>query len=97
MFKQKDVQKTPDESYHPVHPGTQALANRPVVVGFGPAGMFAALTLAQAGYCPIVIERGSAIKKRKAEVEKFWQTGKLNPECNVQFGQGGAGAFSDGN
>ena len=95
-LKQKDVQKTPDESYHPVHPGTQALANRPVVVGFGPAGMFAALTLAQAGYCPIVIERGSAIKKRKAEVEKFWQTGKLNPECNVQFGQGGAGAFSDG-
>lgn len=69
---------------------------RPVVVGFGPGGMFAALALAMAGCRPIVIERGQDAETRRAAVERFWQTGTLDPECNVQFGEGGAGTFSDG-
>ncbi len=69
---------------------------RPVVIGFGPAGMFAALTLARAGLKPIVFERGADVDTRTADVEKFFSGGKLNPESNVQFGEGGAGTFSDG-
>lgn len=69
---------------------------RPVVVGFGPAGMFAALTLARAGLRPIVFERGADVDTRTADVEKFFAGGTLNPESNVQFGEGGAGTFSDG-
>ena len=73
-----------------------ALLNRPVVIGFGPAGMFAALVLARAGAGPLVIERGQAVEDRQAAVEAFRKTGLLNPESNVQFGEGGAGTFSDG-
>jgi hypothetical protein len=71
-------------------------ASRPVVVGFGPCGMFAALRLAELGYRPIVLERGKALSDRVVDVQDFWQQGKLNPESNVAFGEGGAGAFSDG-
>lgn len=71
-------------------------AKRPVVVGFGPAGMFAALVLAMAGARPIVLERGEDAQSRHEKVQKFWQTGKLDPHSNVQFGEGGAGTFSDG-
>ena len=95
-LKKKGVQPTPDETYYPAKPGQKPLTTRPVVVGFGPAGMFASLILAQAGYQPIVIERGSELKKRSQDVDTFWKTGQLNPEDNVQFGMGGAGAFSDG-
>ena len=70
--------------------------SRPVVVGAGPAGYLAALMLAKAGFCPIVIERGKDVEKRTKDVETFWNYGKLNPESNVSFGEGGAGTFSDG-
>lgn len=69
---------------------------RPIVVGFGPAGMFAGLILAQAGTCPIILERGKDVDSRKKDVEKFWNMRELNEESNVQFGEGGAGTFSDG-
>lgn len=79
-----------------VKTGETPLAHRPVVVGFGPAGMFSALLLAQNGYRPIVLERGAAMEDRVAAVERFWQTGALDAQTNVQFGEGGAGTFSDG-
>ena len=69
---------------------------RPIIIGTGPAGLFAALTLAEAGLNPIIIERGYPVAERKAHVDTFWETGKLNPHSNVQFGEGGAGTFSDG-
>jgi len=68
----------------------------PVIVGFGPAGMFAALTLARAGMCPIVLERGSDVDTRTKKVNSYFSGSKLDSECNVQFGEGGAGTFSDG-
>ncbi len=71
-------------------------AHRPVVVGFGPAGMFAALILARAGMHPIVYERGASVEERVEDVERLWETGVLNPDSNPQFGEGGAGTFSDG-
>ena len=68
----------------------------PIVVGFGPAGMFAALTLAREGYRPIVLERGRDVDSRHADIQKFWSGGGFTPKSNVQFGEGGAGTFSDG-
>lgn len=76
--------------------GTKKMANRPVIVGMGPAGMFAGLLMAQQGYSPLIIERGEKVEDRTETVNKFWNTGELNLESNVQFGEGGAGTFSDG-
>lgn len=87
------------EKYQPYVPPKRdivQLSYRPVVIGFGPAGIFAALTLAKCGARPIVLERGQDADLRKLAVEKFWSGGALNPDSNVQFGEGGAGAFSDG-
>lgn len=91
-----DVKKEKEEE-DVIVPGNKKLNARPVVIGLGPAGLFAALTLAEYGYKPIVFERGEDVDNRTKTVEDFWN-GKtdLNPESNVQFGEGGAGAFSDG-
>ena len=94
--KLPNVSKTPDIEYKYPVKGQQMMKHRPVVVGFGPAGMFAALILAEMGYRPIVLERGEAVDERVHSIEAFWQEGKLNPNSNVQFGEGGAGTFSDG-
>ncbi|MBR2915533.1 MAG: hypothetical protein IKC06_06990 [Clostridia bacterium] len=83
-----------EEGY--VCPQKSGFSCRPVVVGFGPAGMFAALLLAKSGARPVVLERGKAVDERVKSVELFWNTGILDPESNVQFGEGGAGSFSDG-
>ena len=69
---------------------------RPVVIGSGPAGLFCALMLAKAGFHPLLLERGRPVRERLRDVEIFWEKGKLAPESNVQFGEGGAGTFSDG-
>lgn len=86
----------PELAYEHVQPGSIKIDNRPVIVGFGPCGIFAALILAQQGYKPVVLERGRAMKQRVADVEHFWKTGELDEVSNVQFGEGGAGTFSDG-
>ena len=76
--------------------GSESLSKRPVIVGFGPCGLFCAYILAKCGYKPLIIERGEDIDNRSKTVESFWNGDKLNPESNVQFGEGGAGTFSDG-
>ena len=87
---------SPDVSYHFVARAPANLQTRPVVVGFGPAGIFAALLLAQMGYRPLVLERGKAVRERTKDTWKLWRENRLDPESNVQFGEGGAGTFSDG-
>lgn len=69
---------------------------RPVIIGTGPAGLFCGYMLAKAGFCPVLLERGEPVESRTKSVHSFWETGKLNPDSNVQFGEGGAGTFSDG-
>jgi len=76
--------------------GSKSLSGRPVVVGFGPAGMFAGLLLARQGYAPVILERGGSMEEREKAVQGFWSGSPFQTECNVQFGEGGAGTFSDG-
>lgn len=76
--------------------GSLSMSGPPVVIGSGPAGMFCALFLAELGYCPILLERGAPVDQRREDVETFWREGVLKPDSNVQFGEGGAGTFSDG-
>ncbi|HWQ80193.1 MAG TPA: hypothetical protein VN381_15305 [Anaerovoracaceae bacterium] len=90
------LEKSPDISYHPVSPGEAELKRRPVVVGFGPCGMFAGLILSEQGYRPVILERGKPVGERVRDVDRFWEEGVLDEESNVQFGEGGAGLFSDG-
>jgi uncharacterized FAD-dependent dehydrogenase len=94
------VRPSPDTSYHFVAQANnqtgKSLLERPVVIGFGPCGIFAALVLAQMGFKPIVLERGKQVRERTQDTWGLWRKNVLNPESNVQFGEGGAGTFSDG-
>lgn len=83
-------------TYQLPKPGSKPLNHRPVIIGSGPAGLFCGLMLAKAGYCPVILERGKPAQERKNSVELFWNTGQLDVRSNVQFGEGGAGTFSDG-
>lgn len=94
--KQNQITAAKKIIYNPQITGEETLHNPPVIVGFGPAGMYCALMLARAGYRPIVIEQGSCVEKRRKDVENFWEGDLLKPFSNVQFGEGGAGTFSDG-
>jgi uncharacterized FAD-dependent dehydrogenase len=91
-----DVIFTPVHDREPFIFGHKKLAGRPVVIGSGPAGLFAGLILAKNGYRPVIFERGKDVEERTRTVKRFWQTGDLDTDCNVQFGEGGAGTFSDG-
>lgn len=93
---QADISICREKPYRFPEAGKETLPTRPVVVGSGPAGLFCAYFLAKAGYRPIVIEQGAPVRDRQKDVERFWEEGILNPNSNVQFGEGGAGAFSDG-
>ncbi len=90
------IHSSPSMAYTPVTQAGPKLDERPVVVGFGPCGIFAALTLAQMGFKPIVLERGKTVRKRTKDTWNLWRKEILNSESNVQFGEGGAGTFSDG-
>jgi hypothetical protein len=92
------VRARPSTDYHfpQEYRASRPPTDRPVVIGTGPAGLFAGLLLAQLGFCPILLERGKMAGPRARDVTKFWRTGEFDPESNVQFGEGGAGTFSDG-
>lgn len=94
--RNKNIIKSPMLEYEEPNSGDMILTRSPVVIGTGPGGMFAGLILAQRGYRPIILERGQDVDKRTEDVENFWREGKLIPNSNVQFGEGGAGTFSDG-
>ncbi len=90
------VKAAPDTSYHFVAQAPPALSSRPVVIGTGPCGLFAGLILAQMGFRPIILERGKAVRERTVDTFGLWRENVFNAESNVQFGEGGAGTFSDG-
>ena len=90
------VRPAPDTNYYPVGQAPAGLSERPIVVGFGPCGLFAALLLAQMGFKPIVLERGKDVRRRTKDTWALWRKKTLTAESNVQFGEGGAGLFSDG-
>lgn len=94
--KDQHVRPTPDMSYKFVAKAPENLPERPLVIGFGPCGLFAGLVLAQMGFNPIIVERGKEVRERTKDTFGFWRKRALNTESNVQFGEGGAGTFSDG-
>ena len=96
LSNDRNVRAAPDTSYHSVGHAPAGSSERPVVVGFGPCGVFAALLLAQMGFKPIVLERGRDVRRRTKDTWALWRKNTLTPESNVQFGEGGAGLFSDG-
>lgn len=85
-----------EQSYDLPKSGIHEMQHHPLIIGAGPAGLFCGLILAKMGYVPVIVEQGLPVVERVKEVENFWQTGRLNVNCNVQFGEGGAGTFSDG-
>lgn len=95
-YGKRGVTPAPVTGYHFPAEGTEPLRERPVIIGAGPAGLFAAYELALHGYRPLVLERGQDVETRRRDVEAFWNGAALKPESNVQFGEGGAGTFSDG-
>ncbi len=94
--KNPDVGPAPEVRYRFPEPGKEILAERPLIIGTGPAGLFCGYLLAKAGYRPLLLERGEDMESRTRRVEEFWKTGVLSADSNVQFGEGGAGTFSDG-
>ncbi len=92
----RHIMPTPDATYRFVAHAPAELKSRPVVIGTGPCGLFAGLLLAQMGFKPIILERGKAVRERTKDTWGLWRKGELNPDSNVQFGEGGAGTFSDG-
>ena len=94
--KNPDVGPAPEVRYRFPEPGKEILAERPLIIGTGPAGLFCGYLLANAGYRPLLLERGEDVESRTRRVEEFWKTGVLSADSNVQFGEGGAGTFSDG-
>lgn len=92
----REVQSVKEEAYRFPKGTGKPFLHRPVIVGTGPAGLFCGYMLAEAGYAPILLERGGPVSEREEAVRRFWKTGILDTECNVQFGEGGAGTFSDG-
>jgi uncharacterized FAD-dependent dehydrogenase len=92
----KHIKPAPDTNYYPVAQAPLNVSERPIVIGFGPCGLFAALVLAQMGFKPIVLERGKDVRRRTKDTWGLWRKKILAPESNVQFGEGGAGLFSDG-
>jgi uncharacterized FAD-dependent dehydrogenase len=93
----KDLRPTPDMAYKfPVRAPAGWSGLRPVVIGAGPCGLFAGLILAQMGFRPIILDRGKVVRQRTKDTWGLWRRGELNPDSNVQFGEGGAGTFSDG-
>ena len=96
LKNKKNIAPSPDTNYHFVAKAPANLKSRPVVIGTGPCGIFAGLTLAQMGFRPIILERGKIVRERTKDTFGLWRGGKLDPESNVQFGEGGAGTFSDG-
>ena len=94
--KNPDVGPAPEVRYRFPEPGKEILAERPLIIGTGPAGLFCGYLLAKAGYRPLLLEQGEDVESRTRRVEDFWKTGVLAPDSNVQFGEGGAGTFSDG-
>ncbi len=97
LASDKDLRPTPDMAYRPPVRAPEGWSGlRPVVIGAGPCGLFAGLILAQMGFRPIILDRGKVVRERTKDTWGLWRKGQLNPESNVQFGEGGAGTFSDG-
>ena len=96
LLADRDITQYQEQQQPTLELGTLPLSAPPVVIGAGPAGLLAALQLAEHGYKPLLLERGKPVAQRVQDVQRFWQTGEFNPASNVQFGEGGAGTFSDG-